>query len=126
MAPLPKVACPACWPAYAGLSSSLGLGFLLDATYLLPLTATLVAVAPSALAFRARQRRGPGPLLLGLAASAIVLVGKFAFESDPAMIGGVLALVAASIWDTWPRQRPASACPSRVGGGAVRGACPPR
>jgi hypothetical protein len=25
---LPKIACPACWPAYAGLLSSLGLGFL--------------------------------------------------------------------------------------------------
>ncbi len=35
---LPKLACPACWPAYAGLLTSLGLGFLVSAAYLLPLT----------------------------------------------------------------------------------------
>lgn len=34
---LPKLMCPACWPAYAGLLSSLGLGFLISARYLLPL-----------------------------------------------------------------------------------------
>ena len=33
---LPKIACPACWPAYAGLLSSLGLGFLLDVRWLFP------------------------------------------------------------------------------------------
>ena len=35
---LPKVACPTCWPAYAGFLSSVGLGFLIDTSYLLPLT----------------------------------------------------------------------------------------
>ena len=31
-------ACPLCWPIYAGVMSSVGLGFLLETTYLLPLT----------------------------------------------------------------------------------------
>jgi len=35
---LPKLACPLCWPAYAGLLTSLGLGFLISAKYLLPVT----------------------------------------------------------------------------------------
>ncbi len=35
---LPKLACPACWPAYAGLLSSVGLGFLISTVYLLPLS----------------------------------------------------------------------------------------
>lgn len=35
---LPKLACPACWPAYAGLLSSVGLGFLIKTAYLLSLT----------------------------------------------------------------------------------------
>jgi hypothetical protein len=39
---LPKVACPACWPAYAGLLSSLGLGFLVSTAYLLPMTAAFL------------------------------------------------------------------------------------
>ena len=35
---LPKLACPACWPAYVALLSSIGLGFLLSTAYLFPLT----------------------------------------------------------------------------------------
>jgi hypothetical protein len=45
MALLPKLACPACWPAYAGLLSTLGVGFLGSTKYLLPLTATFLFVA---------------------------------------------------------------------------------
>ena len=100
---LPKLACPACWPAYAGLLSSVGLGFLLDTTYLFPLTAAFLVLAVGALAFRARTRRGYGPFRVGLAAAAVVLVGKFIFESDAAMYGGIGLLVAASVWNAWPK-----------------------
>lgn len=110
---LPKVACPACWPAYAGVLTSLGLGFLMDTKWLLPLTAVFLAVAVGALGFRARRRRGFGPFFVGLAAAIIVLAGKFGFESDPAMYAGLGVLVAASIWNTWPR-RTASACPACI------------
>lgn len=108
---LPKVACPACWPAYAGALSSIGLGFLLEASYLLPLTAGFLLVALAALAFRARRRRGYGPLALGLVASVVVLAGKFRFESDPAMYVGLAILIAASLWNSWPRPLPSAACP---------------
>lgn len=101
---LPKIACPACWPAYAGVLTSLGLGFLLDVRWLFPLTAVFLLIAVTALGFRARRRRGFGPFFIGLAASAVVLGGKFGFESDPAMYGGLALLVAASIWNTWPRR----------------------
>lgn len=110
---LPKVACPACWPAYAGVLTSLGLGFLMDTKWLLPLTAVFLFVAVGALGFRARRRRGYGPFFVGLAASTIVLAGKFGFESDPAMYAGLGLLVAASIWNTWPR-RAAPACPACI------------
>jgi hypothetical protein len=102
MAFLPKIACPACWPAYAGLLGSLGLGFLMHTAWLLPLTATFLVLAVGALAFRAWRRRGYGPFLVGLAASAVVLLGKFAFENHTAMYAGVSLLVAASFWNTWP------------------------
>lgn len=100
---LPKLACPACWPAYAGLLSSIGLGFLLDTVYLLPLTAVFLVLAVSALGFRARTRKGYGPLAVGLVAAVVVLVGKFIFESDAAMYGGIGLLVAASVWNAWPK-----------------------
>lgn len=113
---LPKVACPACWPAYAGFASAVGLGFLLDETYLLPLTVVFLAIAAGALAFRASRRRGYGPFVLGLAAAAMVLVGKFSFESDPGMYAGLALLVTASIWNGWPRRRASVACPACVTG----------
>lgn len=107
---LPKLACPACWPAYAGLVSSLGLGFLLDAAVLLPLTAAFLAIALLALAWGARRRRGHGPFTLGLAAAAVVLVGKFAWESGAATYAGLAVLLAASAWNSWPLRRQAAAC----------------
>jgi hypothetical protein len=101
---LPKLTCPACWPAYAGLLSALGIGFVDYTPYLLPLTAVFLVVTLLTLAHRARTRRGYGPLLLGLASSGVILTGKFAFDSDVATYGGVGLLVAAAAWNSWPRQ----------------------
>jgi len=99
---LPKLACPACWPAYAGVLSSVGLGFLIDTKYLLPLTAAFLVVAVGALAFRARARRGYGPFIAGVVSAIMVLVGKFRFDADAAMYGGIGLLVLASLWNAWP------------------------
>ncbi len=112
---LPKVACPACWPAYVGALGGLGLPFLIDEGTLLALTAGFLALALFFLGFRARRRWGLGPLGLGAAASAALLVGKFYFESDPAMFAGVGLLMVASLWNAWPRRAVASGC----------AACPP-
>ncbi len=112
---LPKLACPACWPAYAGLLSSVGLGFLLDTAYLFPLTAAFLVLAVGALAFRARTRRGYGPFGAGLMAAAVVLVGKFLFDSNAAMYGGIGLLVAASVWNAWPKSKHSvGSCPQCV------------
>ncbi len=35
---LPKLTCPLCWPAYAGLLTTLGLGFLMSERYLFGVT----------------------------------------------------------------------------------------
>lgn len=109
---LPKVACPACWPAYAGVLSSFGVTFLMETRWLLPLTAGFLVLAVGTLAFRARRRRGYGPLGLGMLAAALVMVGKFAFDSDPAMYVGIALLVAASLWNAWPKRRQEAACPA--------------
>lgn len=113
---LPKLACPACWPAYAALLGSLGLGFLLDARYLFAFTAVFLSLAFGALAFRAPTRRGYGPFALGLAAAAAVLVGRFVVDSKAAMYGGLGLLIAASAWNAWPRKKVAGgSCPQCVG-----------
>ena len=101
---LPKLACPVCWPAYAGLLSSLGLGFLISAAYLLPLTIVFLTLALAALAFRAKSRRGLGPFLVGLMSAMSVLFGKFVWESNVTIYSGVGMLVVASVWNAWPRR----------------------
>ncbi len=112
---LPKLACPACWPAYAGLLSSMGLGFIDYTPYLLPLTLFFLIIVVASLAFRARQRRGFKPLLLGLVASVILLIGKFGYDSDGVMYVGLGLLVLASLWNTWPKADAASGtCPACV------------
>lgn len=109
---LPVGACPACWPVYAGVLGSLGLGFLLDSTYLLPLTVTLFGIALLALAFRARTRRGYGPLALGVASVGLVLAFKFAHAFDPFVYAGLFGLFTASVWNAWPRRKSENAsCP---------------
>jgi len=111
---LPKLICPLCWPAYAGLLSTLGLGFLISTVYLVPLTAALLALAVGSLAFRASRRRGLAPFWLGLAAAVILLTGKFYFESAPATYAGVGLLVLASVWNVWPRRAHVAICPACV------------
>jgi mercuric ion transport protein len=59
---LPKLTCPVCWPAYAGLLSSLGFGFVNYTTYLLPLTILFLILAVASLGYRAKNRRGYKPL----------------------------------------------------------------
>jgi mercuric ion transport protein len=107
---LPKLACPLCWPLYAGIVSSIGLGFLISTAYLLPVTVAFLILTLAVLEFRAKQRRGYGPLLLGLIASAAVLTGKFALDSNIVLYGGIGILVAASVWNAWPR-RQVESCP---------------
>lgn len=111
---LPKLACPACWPAYAGLLTSIGLGFLISVRYLLPLTVTFLVLALSAMLFRARERRGYGPFLLAVLAASGVLLGKFAWDSRATVYGAIGLLVVASLWNTGPRRdasNDAAVCP---------------
>ena len=100
---LPKLMCPACWPAYAGIVSALGLSFLISARYLLPLTIGFLAITSLTLAHQASRRHGYGPLWLGLMASAVILIGKFYFDTTQAVYAGVGFLVVASVWNSWPR-----------------------
>ena len=101
---LPKLTCPLCWPAYAGLLTSLGLGFLMSERYLFGVTSVFLIMSVGALAFRYRERRGIAPAVLGLMGAALVLAGKFRLESMTAMYAGLIVLVAASLWNSWPRR----------------------
>lgn len=100
---LPKLICPMCWPAYAGVVSALGLGFLISTRYLLPTTASFLGITAAALGFRASRRHGYGPLWLGLIAAALILIGKFYFDIGQTAYLGIGLLIAASVWNSWPQ-----------------------
>lgn len=112
VAMLPKVACPACWPVYAGLLGSIGLGWLMQTEYLLPMTVAFLVVAVGSLGFRARARHGYGPFTIGLAAAVALFFSKFHFVSEGAMFASIGVLVGASVWNAWPRRAKAAACPA--------------
>ncbi len=95
--------CPACYPAYAGVLSALGLGALANTTAQTVLTALLLSVALSALLYRARSRRGLGPFVVGAMATLVVVVSKFVLGFDGGTYVGVGALVVAGLWNVWPR-----------------------
>jgi len=101
---LPTVTCPACWPAYAGLLSSLGLGFIDYSPWLIPVTVVFLAIALATLALEAYKKRAYGPLLLGVIGSTVLVIGKFQFESEVALYIGVVLLIGASGWNAWPRK----------------------
>jgi mercuric ion transport protein len=84
-------------PAYAGLLGAMGLAFLLQTVYSLPITLIALSLVLGALGFRARRRRGYGPLVLGLVAATLLLVGKFAVEVDVATYAGVALLIVAPV-----------------------------
>lgn len=112
MSLMPKLICPACWPAYASIVSSLGLGFLVGTTYLLPLTAGLLAMTATTLAFRARNRRGYGPAWAGSSGAILILLGKFQLDSVVTTSTGIGLLLAAAIWNAWPRRVESPSCPA--------------
>ncbi len=115
---LPKLMCPACWPAYAGIASALGLGFLISAKYLLSVMVVFLALAMISLAFRASRRHGYGPFWLGLIAGAVIVTGKFYFDAPQATSTGIGLLIAASVWNSWTRgAASAPSCPACVPAG---------
>lgn len=109
---LPKLICPACWPAYAGILSALGLGFVNYTPFLLPLTISFLVIVLWSLGFRASQRHGYYPLIAGTSASAVLLIGKFIFNADSVMYGGLSLLIGACLWNSWPLKTTEEACPS--------------
>lgn len=112
---LPVGVCPGCWPAYAGVLSSLGLGSLLYAAYLLPVTVGFLLISLGLLAYRANSRRGYGPLVLGSLAAVGMLVGKFAVSSDVMFFGSASVFVGAALWNAWPTPKAkVSSCDTRV------------
>jgi hypothetical protein len=83
-----------------------GLGFFLQTAFLFPLTVFALLLAVAALGYRANWRRGYLPFAVGSGAALLVVLGKFVLDSNVLLYGGIAALVAASLWNSWPTSGP--------------------
>lgn len=118
---LPNATCPACWPVYAGLLSSLGLGFLMQGTYFYFIVGSLLAVSLFSLYYKAMSRRGQKPFVVGALVSTGIIFGRLAEWPELIFYLFALILVVASVWNNWPIKKAEcdtvtdgnSACPNR-------------
>ncbi len=101
---LPNATCPACWPIYAGILSSLGLGFLMTGAYFYLLIGVLLAISLFSLAYKAKTRRGYLPFWIGLLSSTIIIAGKYYALPDYLFYSGAFLLLVASVWNNAPIQ----------------------
>ena len=107
---MPKLVCPLCWPAYAGILSATGLTCLMEDRWLLPISGLFLCAALAALAWRAKFRRGFGPFYIGVVAALVILFGKFGLDSMVFVYLGIAALTGACVWNAWPRRTREPAC----------------
>ena len=96
--------------------SAMGLAFLLEPRWLLPLTTVFLIPALVVLGRDARRNRFWKAFWLGVVSAVGILAGKFLLDSNAVMFGGMVLLVCASIWSAWPivRRGGASMAETRV------------
>ncbi len=99
---LPNATCPACWPIYAGILSSLGLGFLMSGPYFYLFIGVLLSISLFSLAYKAKTRRGYIPFSVGLIGAVLIITGKYYELSDYVFYFGAVLLIIASVWNNIP------------------------
>lgn len=104
LALLPKFTCPACWPMWASVFPSLGLGLVLDERFAVPLLAVFLLPAVAMLAIGARRRRGHAPFAVGLVGAALVVAARSGLAGEAVERCGLALFVGASVWNAWPRR----------------------
>ncbi len=103
---LPALSCSLCWPAYAGLLGSVGLGFVDYTPYVTPGIIVLLTMSILGLAYQARRRRrGLKPLVVGLIASAAILTSRYLLDNAIFTGAGFVLLFGASLWNIWPERK---------------------
>ena len=96
---MPSFSCPVCVAAYAGLLSSLGLGFLLTDSIQRPLIVAFLIVAVASVGWAMRRYKRIGPFVLVLVGSAAIIAGRVVWSVAPILYIGVVCLVAGTVWN---------------------------
>ncbi len=98
---LPSFACPVCLAAYAGVLSTLGLGFVLTESVLAPLIIAFLLVGVASVAWTTRSHRRAGPLLTMVAGSGAVVAGRLVWNTPAVLYVGIALVIGASVWNLW-------------------------
>ncbi len=116
---LPKLVCPLCLPAYTALLGALGLGFVDYTPYLLPLTVIFLALAIGVLVIQTRRSGRWLPLMMGLAAAAVIMIGKFLADLTWLTAAGIALLIVAIVMTMRKKITPSSPCPACASAGGT-------
>lgn len=125
LALLPKVACPACWPAYGSSLSALGLGSAMDSPWRAPLLGAFLLPALWLLARAARRRHDRRPLVVGSVGAGMCLLATVYDQAAASLLGSAL-FVTAMVWSSFAPRSPrhGSLCvPTQPDGGASAARC---
>ena len=96
---LPSFSCPVCVAAYAGLLSSLGLGFVLTDRVQRPLIVLFLTIALASVAWATSQHKKFGPLMLVLSGSLVIVLARLVWSIPWALYVGASCLVAGAVWN---------------------------
>lgn len=97
---LPSFTCPVCIAAYAGVLSSLGLGFALDDNVQRPLIVVFLGIAVASVGWSGRRRhRKAAPVIAAGVGSLAVVAGRLLWSMPVAVYAGVALIVIGSVWN---------------------------
>ncbi|NOX59964.1 MAG: MerC domain-containing protein [Planctomycetes bacterium] len=96
---LPSFSCPVCVAAYAGLLSSLGLGFVLTDRVQQPMIVLFLMVSVASVGWATRRYKKVGPFVLTLIGCVGIIAGRLVWNVTPALYAGVACLVVGTVWN---------------------------
>lgn len=108
------LACPVCWPLFAGVGGTLGLGILapwegIMMNYVFP-PFVVVALIGTVLSYR--NHRQVIPLILGVLSGSLILFGFYVGWQLMLMYIGIFGLLAASVLSYLANKQQAKICES--------------
>ena len=90
--------CPICFFAYFGVFGVAASSASAYRAWLPPITGFWLALTIAMLAFQRRGKPLYGPAVLGLVAALLLMIGKFAADSQVMAFVAVVTLFGAAIW----------------------------
>ncbi|MDB5283534.1 MAG: hypothetical protein JWO06_2609 [Bacteroidota bacterium] len=95
--------CAVCWMVYASFFSSMGIQLVQYHWWFKPLLAITLFLNLGFLLYRAKQRNGYAPFILGVAGCLQLLLFAYFWSSHFLLIAGFLLLLVASIYNSLPK-----------------------